>query len=170
MTRRIPIIHYALIALLAMPTAAFSTEKELIHDWAAVMAVQPGVKLFIKLKDGKKVKGMLNSTYEKMLFLSHNNQIEGIERQDILEIRLDSGRSRKELILTMTASGAVGGVIVGAASGALVAASERDSSFDSKKIKTIGIGTAVGAIAGTVLGFFMGLFRNQGDLIYRAPQ
>jgi len=54
MTGRIPIVHYVLIVLLAMPTIAHSTEEELTYDWATVMAVQPGEKLFVKLKDDKK--------------------------------------------------------------------------------------------------------------------
>ena len=55
MTGRIPVVHYVLIALLAIPTIAYSTEEELINDWAVVMAVKPGEKLFVKLKDDKKV-------------------------------------------------------------------------------------------------------------------
>jgi small nuclear ribonucleoprotein (snRNP)-like protein len=144
--RRIPAIHYLLITLLAMPTIVWSrTEDEPNHGWSLLMAVQAGERLHVKLQDGRKVDGKLNSVSETMLVLSADSQTTGFNRHDILEIRLGRGRSVKKSILV----GALIGTGAGAGLGGAAAASDNGEWF------------------GTLIGLAIGFMPRQGDLIYK---
>ena len=164
MKRKIKPIHYVLIILLTMSTVVQSAEEGPNHDWAVIVAVQQGEKLFLKLKDGRKIKGKLNTVSETMISLSDGNQTTQWGRQDILEIRLGYGRSMKKSILI----GALIGTGAGAVLGGAAAASDNGEWFDVKASQGIPIGAAVGAIVGSAVGAVVGLFGRQGDLIYQA--
>lgn len=168
MRRRIPVIHFVLITLLAMPTFTWSrATEEPNQGWAVLKAVQPGETLHVKLKDGKRIKGMLNSVSETRLIVTDEDQTTGFDRGDILEIRLSRGRSLKKPILTGAAIGAGAGIGLGG----IAAASDNDGQwFDVKASDAVPIGAAVGAIVGTIIGLTIGLFPRRGDLIYKAEQ
>jgi small nuclear ribonucleoprotein (snRNP)-like protein len=166
MRRKILPINYVLITILAIqPTMAWSrAAKESSHDWALLMAVRPGEKLYVKLEDGRKVNGTISSVSETMLILSTDHQTAGFSRQDIQEIRLARGRSLKKSILMGTLIGAG----AGAALGGVAAASDNGDWFDVKASQGIPIGAAVGATFGTLIGLAIGFLPRQGDLIYKA--
>lgn len=164
MKMKFPVIHYVLIALLAMPTFVQAEEDSANHDWAVLQAFQPGEKLFVKLEQNRKVKGALRDVSENMLVLSDGDQIINLDRQNILEVRLGHGRSLKKPIML----GALIGAGAGAGLGGAVAASDNGEWFDVKASQGIPIVAAVGAIFGTVVGTVVGLFRGQGELIYKA--
>jgi small nuclear ribonucleoprotein (snRNP)-like protein len=157
-------LNYLLIVMLAMPVGARSGEEAHNNDWSVLSVLQPGEKLFVKMKDDKKVKGILKSVSDEMLVLSHNNQDESIDREDILEIRLGHGRSLKKSILI----GALVGTGSGAVFGGIVTATDDPEWISITTSDGIAIGAVVGAVLGTAVGAVIGLFRRQGDLIYKA--
>jgi hypothetical protein len=165
MARRILLSHCVLVVLLATAHAVRCAPEERNHDWTVLMAVQPGEKLLIKFKDGKKLKGEFRSVSENTLALSHDGETASFDKLDIQEIRLGHGRSFKKPILI----GALVGAGAGAGLGAAASASDNGDWFDFKPSQTIPVGAAVGAIFGTATGAVIGLVRGQGELIYRAP-
>ena len=168
MRRKIPAISCVLITILAIqPAMVWSgAAKESSPDWALVMAVRPGEKLNVKLEDGRKINGALNSVSETALVLSADNHTASFNRQDIREIRLARGRSlkRSTLIGTLVGTGA------GAALGGAAAASDNGTWFDIKASQGIPIGAAVGAVFGTLIGLGVGFLPRQGHLIYKAER
>ena len=165
MSRKILLINLLLITSLAIqPTIAWSrTVEEPSPGWALVMAVKPGEKLSVKLDDGSKVNGTVNSVSETMLALSVDNQTKDFNRQNIKEIRLARGRSLKKSILMGTLIGAGAGAGLGGAA----AASDNGEWFDIKASQGIPIGAAVGAVFGTLIGLGIGFLPRQGHLIYK---
>jgi len=163
MTGRILIIPCILIALLGVPPTVCGAEGESGYGWAALKAVQPQEKLFVKLKDDRKVKGMFHSATDSILVLSNGDETAGYGRQDILEIRLGHGRSLKKSILIGTLIGAGAGAGLGGAAAASDTGYKNDGFL-------IPVGAAVGAIFGTAIGTVVGLLRGQGELIYKASQ
>ncbi len=161
MTGRILIIPWVLIALLGLPPAVCGAENESGYGWAALKAVQPQEKLFVKLKDDRKVKGLFQSATDSMLVLSNGDETTGYDRQDIVEIRLGHGRSLKKSILI----GTLIGTGAGAGLGGAAAASDTGYLNDGFLVP---VGAAVGAVFGTAIGTVVGLLRGQGDLIYTA--
>jgi hypothetical protein len=166
MSRKISTTIYALITILAIqPTMAWSPAAEKTgHDWAVLMAIRPGEKLYVKLEDGSRANGILNSVSETMLVLSDDNQTTVFGRQDIQEIRLARGRSLKKSILM----GTLIGTGAGAGLGGAAAASDNGKGIDVKASEGIPIGAAVGAIFGALIGLGIGFLPRQGDLIYKA--
>lgn len=164
MKRRIPVIHFVLIVLLTVPTVSWSrSANDSNHDWALLMAIQPGEVLVVKMKDGKKHRGALIRASEELIVLSRDNQTTDLSRQDIYTIRLKPGRSLKKPILI----GTLVGTGVGIALGAAVAADD-GSWLDFKASETIPVGAVVGAVVGTIIGLVVGLFPRQGDIVYQA--
>lgn len=161
MTERILVIPCVLIALLGVPRAVCGAEDVSGYDWTVLKALQPQEKLFVKLKDNRKVKGMFHSVTDNRLVLSNGDETADYGRQDILEIRLGHGRSLKKPILI--------GMLIGTGAGAGLggAAAAADSGYLNDGF-LIPAGAAIGAIFGTAIGAVVGLLRGQGDLIFKA--
>lgn len=162
MRNKIPVFHLLLISLLAIPTFIHAGTDNENHDWAVLKAVQPGDKIFVKLKNGEKIKGVFQGVNDSTLEISNDDESVNCARQEVLEVRLGHGRSIKKSILLGTLIGTGTGAGLG---GALAAA---DSGYPNDGW-LIPAGAAVGAIFGTAVGAVVSLFRGQGDLVYRAP-
>ena len=161
MRNKVPVLHLILVSLLAIPAFVHAGTDNEGHDWAVLTAVQPGEKLFVKLKNGEKIKGVLQSVNDSTLAISNDDENVHYGRQDILEVRLGHGRSIRRSILFGTLIGA------GAGAGLGGAAAAADSGYPNDGW-LIPAGAAVGAIFGTAVGAVVSLFRGPGDLIYRA--
>jgi len=166
MKMRLPVIHYVLIALLAMPVMVRADGENAVGDWAVLQSLQTGEKLSVKLTDDRKASGSLMDVSEDMLVLSVGRGTVSYSKQEVFEIRLGPGRSLKKPILLGALIGAGGGAALGGA----VAAGDDGQFFDIKAHESIPIGAAVGAVFGTAIGAVVGLFRGRGELIYRTPQ
>jgi len=151
-----------LIFLLAVPSLVWGADDEASDNWSVLKVIQPQEKLFIKLRDHRKVKGKFNSVTDNMIFISEGDKNTGYGRQDILEVRLGHGRSLKKSILTGTLIG------TGAGGGLGIATAAGENGFIDDKWFVVG-GVIIGAIIGTTVGTVAGLFRDRGPLIYKAP-
>jgi|SRR6185503_11645719 len=134
-----------------------------INDWSRISSVASGSKLKVKLKSGKTVEGSLNSVSESSISLATKNTTQDIKRDDVQTVH----RVVKKSALTATMIGMAVGAGAGAALGAIGSASD-DGGFDKlDHAVTAGL-TIIGAIAGTVTGYFIGRSRRKKELIYEA--
>ena len=134
-----------------------------INDWSRISSVVSGSKVKIKLKSGKTVEGNLNSVSESSISLATKNTTQDIKRDDVQTVQ----RIVKKSALPATMIGMAVGAGAGAALGAIGSAND-DSGFD-KLDHAVTAGLAVvGAIAGTVTGYFIGRSTRKKELIYEA--
>ena len=147
----------AVVLVLSVPLQA----QTAVNDWARISSVAAGSKLKVKLKNGKTVEGNLNSVSESSISLATKNTTQDIKRDDVQTVH----RVVKKSALTATMIGMAVGAGAGAALGAI---GSSDSSFDKlDHAVTAGL-TVVGAIAGTVTGYFIGRSSRKKELIYEA--
>ena len=133
------------------------------NDWSRISSVASGSKLKVKLKSGKTVEGSLNSVSDSSISLATKNTTQDIKRDDVQTVH----RVVKKSALTATMIGMAVGAGAGAALGAIGSASD-DGGFDKlDHAVTAGL-TVIGAIAGTVTGYFIGRSSRKKELIYEA--
>ena len=153
-------IIYVLVTLLAMPPVSLAQVPTAENrEWAAVMAVQPGDKLAVKLKDARSIAGKLSSVSETTLTLSRDNKATDLNRENVLRVYRVSGKSAKSSTLI--------GAGVGAAAGAAVGAATGGDAIVSRSEVTLVV-AAVGAVVGALVGFAFGKNRQKRVLIYEA--
>jgi len=134
-----------------------------INDWSRISSVASGSKLKVKLKSGKTFEWILNSVSESSISLATKNTTQYIKRDDVQTVH----RVVKKSALTATMIGMAVGAGAGAALGAIGSASD-DGGFDKlDHAVTAGL-TIIGAIAGTVTGYFIGRSSRKKELIYEA--
>ena len=149
----------AVVLVLSVPLQA----QTAINDWSRISSVAPGSKLKIKLKSGKTVEGNLNSVSESSISLATKNASQDIKREDVQTAH----RVVKKSALPATMIGMAVGAGAGAALGVIGSTSD-DSGFDKlDHAVTAGL-TIIGAIAGTVTGYFIGRSSRKKELIYEA--
>ena len=163
MNKRTIIISYMLLALLTAPQAVLAqTRSGSNRNWAAVMTIQPGEKLAIRLKNGQTVEGKLSSVSETGLALATGGKTSEINREDAQRVYHIAGASPKRPILIGAAIGAAGGVGLGASAGncknAIGPCFNRST--------TIPVGAAVGAGVGALVGLAIGMARHRRTLVY----
>lgn len=161
MSTKIFALTFTIISLLSQPL--FLPGQDVAagqQDWAAVQALSAGVKLQVEIKDGKRLKGKLNSVSPTALTLTANNKTTNLNRDDIQKIYQSRGGSRVTSALIGAAIGA--GVGAGAALALLGATGGSD---DTTGI--IGRGTLIGAGIGTAVGVAIGK-GSRRTLIYES--
>jgi hypothetical protein len=127
------------------------------QQWAAVTVRKEGEKLDVRLKDGGKVEGVLADSSETGLTLRNKAKSVTIERANIRQLYVVSGRSKSKAVALGAGVGAGGGAIIGAAT------TTDDSWLRGAAILMV---TAAGAIVGVVTGLFLG--RSHRLLIYQS--
>jgi small nuclear ribonucleoprotein (snRNP)-like protein len=139
-----------------------------VNDWSRLAAVEPGSKLSIKLKDGKKVEGKLNGFTDSALSLSIKNKTVEVKREEVRSIH----QVKRKSATTSTLIGMGVGAGAGAALGAVGRANDDDTGFDFDKLENaIHAGLVVaGAGVGAITGFFVGRSRRKRVLIYESTQ
>lgn len=122
-------------------------------DWAAVQAVPAGEKLNLRLKDGKKAEGNLQSVSATTLTLSKDNKTTDFSRDAIAKVYRVIQKSRGKSI----AKGALIGAGIGFAGGAGVglAAGQYEDLGTAELVGIFGLlGAGIGAGIGAVASSF----------------
>jgi len=162
MNKRTVIISYLLLAVLTAPEAllaqAGSGSK---RDWEAVMTVQSGKRLAIKLKNGQTVEGKLSGVSETGLALTSGGRSVEIKREEARQIYRITEASAKKPALVGAAIGAAGGAGLGAA-----AVRCKYADGPCYRPLTVPAGAAVGAGVGALVGLAIGKARHKRTLIY----
>lgn len=119
-------------------------------DWSAVMAISPGEKVSIELKDGKKVKGRLRTVSDSTVTLDRGSKTSDHSRDTIARVYRMVGSAGKSVGKAAAIGAAIGGgagVGVGIASGGYE---------DLGRGEIAGILGAVGAGIGAGIGAIVG--------------
>ena len=147
----------AVTLVLSVPLRA----QSVANDWSRLNSVESDSKLSIKLKSGKSIEGRLIGVSESTISLKVKNKTQEIKRDEVQTIHRIVGKS----VLTATLLGTGIGAGVG---GALGAIGSEGSDFDKLDQAIVAGLIAVGAIIGTVAGYFIGRTRKKKILVYEA--
>ena len=147
--------------LLAAGTVAAQGQTS---DWSRVAALASGSNLSVKLKNGKTIKGTLNSVSDSTLSLTAKNAPVEIKREEVRtvhEVVKKGSATKAALIGTGVGAGA------GAAAGA-IGDSNNDDGFEKlDSAATAGL-AVVGAGVGALVGYLIGRSGNKRVLVYEA--
>lgn len=157
-TKRIAIIVVLMSFLLAPINLAAQTG---MNDWSRLNSVASGTKLSVKLKDGKKVDGTLDSVSDTTLSLTVKNARRELRREDVATVHERSKKSAAKSTLIGLGVGAGAGAALG------VAAETNDDQLETKDSVAAGI-AVVGAGIGALTGFLIGKTGNKPVLLYEA--
>ena len=141
---------FAVFIFLSQPAFLLGQQTTDKSDWTAVESLVAGDKLSIETKDGKRLKGTMNSVSPSGLNLNVRGASTNIDRNNIRKVyRLDESGSRTKSALLGAAVGAgIGG------GGTAIALTSRGGSDGAAGYLAAGI--AVGAAIGAALGYFAG--------------
>lgn len=131
------------------------------NDWSRLNSVESDSKLSVKLKSGKSIEGRLISASDSTLSMKVKNKTQEIKREDVQTVHRVIGKS----VLTPTLLGMGIGAGVGAGVGGIGA---NDSEFDKLDQAVVAGLAVIGAITGTVTGYFIGRTRKKRILVYEA--
>ena len=135
------------------------------NDWSRLNSVANGSKLSVKLKTGKKMDGTFSSVSDTALTLMVKNASTEVKRDDVRSVHQVGGTSVTKSTLIGLGAGAGAGALLGAVG----AASDDDNSFgDINDGVAAGIVTVMGATAGAITGFIIGMTRKKHVLLYEA--
>ena len=128
------------------------------NDWGEVMKINPGSKLTIKTKTGRKFSGKLSTVTTDSITLSAKkapgSDVE-LKREDIAEIRKKSGARTAGYAALLGGVGLAGGYGVGYGIG-----EAKEANF-AVEYPTMAFGAAVGAVVGAIIG-------SRGEVVYKA--
>jgi small nuclear ribonucleoprotein (snRNP)-like protein len=131
------------------------------NDWSRLNSVESDSKLSVQLKSGKSIEGRLVSVSDSTLSLKVKNKTQEIKREEVQTVHRVVGKS----VLTPTLLGMGIGAGVGAAIGGIGA---DGSEFDKLDQAVVAGMAVIGAVIGTVAGYFIGRSRTKKILIYEA--
>ena len=150
-------ILLTVVLVLSVPLRA----QTATNDWSRLNSVESDSKLSIKLKSGKSVEGRLISISESTISLKVKSKTQEITREEVQTIHRIVGKP----VLTPTLVGTAIGAGAAATLGAIGSA---DGDFDKLDQAIVAGMIVVGAIIGTVAGYFIGRTRKKKELIYEA--
>ena len=130
------------------------------RGWSAVQAVPADDRLIVKQKDGKSLEGKMIEANETNLSISRDKKVVNISRDNIAQVEHSRGKAEKT-------KWALIGTGAGAAVGAGIGASKRNSGSDDEIYVPFGL--ALGAGIGAVAGLLIGASRRNREVIYSAP-
>ena len=147
--------------LLSAATVAAQDQK---NDWSKVTAIASGTKLSVKLRNGKTLKGTLNSATDSGLSLNVKNATQDVKRDEVANVHEIAGKnSATKAALIGTGVGAG----VGAVTGAIGSAND-DQGFDKLDAAATAGLTVTGAGVGALVGYLLGKKGNKRVLVYEA--
>jgi hypothetical protein len=159
-----------LVSAVLLQSNALAQETPTPQDWKTVSSRAAGETLIVKLKQGKTVKGALQSTSESSLVIGQSGESVELKRDEIASVAVVSGRkSAARTTLLGVAIGGGAGLGIGAGIGAATTSGDGVLATDERAIKA-GIGTVVGAVGGGLIGYFVGRHRTSKSLIYEAAK
>ena len=159
-----PFVSIVLVASLLLSGVSVMAQGG-TNDWSKVTALAGGSNLSVKLKNGKTLKGTLNSVSDNTLSLTVKNAPVEIKREDVRTVHevIKKGSGGK---------GALIGSAVGAGAGAGLGAigdASNDGDFTEGVDNVIIAGMAVaGAGIGAIAGYFVGRRGSKKVLVYEA--
>jgi len=129
------------------------------NHWGEAMKIQPGSKLTIKTKTGRKFSGKLSTVTADEITLSTakapGRDVE-LKREEIAEIRKKSGPRTASYAALLGGLGMAGGYGIGYGAG------EAAGAPFAIEYQTMAVGAAVGAVVGAIIG-------SRGEVVYKAP-
>jgi hypothetical protein len=147
----------AAVLMLSVPLQAQTG----VTNWSRINSVDLDSKLKIKLKSGKSIEGDFARVSDATISLKVKGKMQEIKREDVQTVHRVVGKS----VMTATLIGT--GIGAGMA-GALGAIGSADSEFDKLDQAIVAGMVIVGAIIGTVAGYFIGRTRKKKILVYSA--
>jgi hypothetical protein len=134
------------------------------NNWGEAMKINPGSKLTIKTKTGRKFSGKLSTITADSITLSTAKAPGGVaalnraalNREEIAEIRKKSGARTAGYAALLGGVGLAGGYGIGYGVG-----EAKEANF-AVEYQTMAFGVAVGAIIGAIIG-------SRGEVVYKAP-
>lgn len=135
----------ALVTLsLLVPHAGAAKDKpEPSSDWAVVRAVPTGMRVAVKLSNGKTVKGVVESVTADSITLHRKGVIESFPAANVWQFRVRKSYNERPVGWTVTAAAAtVMGVVIPAASGG----SFDEGALEAWLLISAGVTAAAGAI------------------------
>ena len=162
MTRQFATIVILLTSLLLSPVTLMA--QATTGDWSRLKSVPTGSKLSVKLRNGKKLDGVLSSVSDSALTLLVKNTSTEVKRDDVNTVHTVNGAS----VTKATLIGLGVGTGIGAAVGIAGDASSSSGGFETLDNAAAGAITIIGALAGTIAGFAIGKTRKKRVLIYEA--
>jgi hypothetical protein len=128
------------------------------NNWGEAMKINPGSKLTIKTKTGRKFSGKLSAVTADSITLSTVKASGGdvaLKREEIAEIRKKSGARTAGYAALLGGVGLAGGYGVGYGIG-----EAKEANF-AVEYPTMAFGAAVGAVIGAIIG-------SRGEVVYKA--
>lgn len=158
-TRQFAPIVILVISLLLSPITLMA--QTATSDWSRLASMPAGNKLSVKLRNGKKIDGILSSVSDTAVTLLRKNTTTEVKRDDIKTVHQLGGASVTKSTLIGLGVGTGAGAIVG------VAVRDNDSFLDLDNVATAAI-TVIGAGVGALTGYAIGATRKKRVLIYEA--
>jgi hypothetical protein len=128
-------------------------------DWGEAMKINPGSKLALKTKSGRKFSGKLSVVTADSITLSTAKapgRDVALKREDIAEIRKKSGARTAGYAALLGCVGLAGGFGIGYGVG------EATEAPFAIEYPVMAVGAAVGAVVGAIIG-------SRGEVVYKAP-
>jgi hypothetical protein len=154
------VISIALIASLLVWPFAVSAQSSSKGNWDFVRNLAADSKVSVKLKTGKKVDGHFKSASDSLLTLTTGSGPVDLKRDEIASVYEVRRKSATKSAMLGMGIGAGAGAALGAAGSA-----NDDNGFDQIDHAIIAGLVVVGAVAGSVTGYFVGR-RAKRTLIY----
>ena len=129
------------------------------NDWGEAMKINPGSKLTVKTKTGRKFSGKLSTVTADSITLSTAKAPGSglaLKREDVAEIRKKSGAQTAGYAALLGGVGLAGGFGIGYGVG------EATEAPFAIEYPVMAVGAAVGAIVGAIIG-------SRGEVVYKAP-
>jgi hypothetical protein len=130
--------------------------------WSGVTSLQPGQKVSIELKNGKKVKGKFGSASETSITISRGKNTEDVTRADIRKVFRENGGSVGKSTLVGAGIGGGAGAILGVSTGGC----DNSGWFCITRGQAAAVVGIMGATVGALTGLVVGLLRKNRTLIY----
>ncbi|MFY9554286.1 MAG: hypothetical protein WAV47_06145 [Blastocatellia bacterium] len=121
------------------------------REWDAVRSLSSGEKLSVRLKDGKKLDGILRSVSDTLLVLDRGNNASDLARDSVSKVYRIERKSTARSIGKPTLIGA--GIGFGIGAGVGIAAGNYEDLGTGELVAVLGgLGAAIGAGIGAIVG------------------
>ena len=148
-----------LILLSSHAPLAFSQTTSL-SDWASVKQIKTDERLFVRLTNGKEIKGRMIEASDTTLTIDRDHKPFSIARTDVRQVYVVSGTAQK-------GKWALIGAGIGAGAGAGIGYAKYSPNSDDSEIY-IPIGLLIGAGSGALGGMLFGQTTRKRELVYAA--
>jgi len=129
------------------------------NDWGEAMKINPGSKLTVKTKSGRKFSGKLSAVTADSVTLSAtktSGSEVALKREEVVEIRKKSGARTAGYAALLGGVGLAGGFGIGYGVG------EATEAPFAIEYPVMAVGAAVGAVVGAIIG-------SRGEVVYKTP-